>query len=302
MKRKPYRFLLYLLLELAAIIAFILPYKVALFLGSLAGSFAYAILRKYRDTALDNLRFAFAGEKDEREIEKIARDVFRNLGITGAECLSLRKLKKIDILRLVEERNISRISEMLSRGKGVIVLSSHLGNWEMASIRGAAEGYDVTVIARRIYYHRYDKFLVSLRSSKGVKTLYRDDKRVLRKSLEVLSSNKVLGIVPDQDVDSVDGVFVNFFDRPAYTPTGPVNLAMLSGAPILPAFTIRKNGKLHLLVDGPIYVEKGGDRKKDIVEYTQKWSSVVERYIRAYPLQWVWLHRRWKTKPKRGPA
>lgn len=299
MKRKPYRFFLYLLLEFISIIILILPYKIAVLLGSFLGSLAYIMLPKYRNITLSNLRSVFAGEKSENQIREIARDVFRNLGQTAAECFSLRKLSREDILRLVEEKNLSLIGEALSQGKGVIVLSSHLGNWEMAPIYGLAAGFDVTVIAREIYYHYYNKLLVSLRSSKGVKTLYRDDKRILRKSLEVLSSNKVLGIVPDQDVDSVDGVFVDFFGKETYTPTGPVNIAMLSGAPIIPVFTLREKNRLRLFVEEPIYVEKSGDREKDVIKYTQKWSDVVERYIRKYPSQWVWMHKRWKTRPKK---
>lgn len=270
----------------------------AVFLGGFFGGLAYAILPKYRNITLDNLRSAFADEKSEKEIKQIARDVFCNLGKTAVECLNLRKLNQEDISQLVEDRGISTLKKALSRAKGVIAVGSHLGNWEMCAAYAASADLDSTVIARRIYYHYYNNFLVSIRNSKGVKTLYRDDKRVLRKSLEILNSNKILAIVPDQDVDSVDGVFVNFFGRKAYTPTGPVNLAMLSGAPLIPAFTVRKNGRLHFITDQPIYVESSGDRKKDILEYTQKWSDVVERYIRMYPSQWVWMHRRWKTKPE----
>jgi len=296
MKQKPYRFFLYLLVEGVNIIILILPYKISVFLGGLCGVLAYATLVKYKNITIDNLRSVFAHEKSEREIRQIAKDVFRNIGITATECLSLRKLTKKKILKLVKEKNFSTIKRVLSEGKGIIVITSHLGNWEISSVYGVATGYDVTVIARRIYYPYYNKFLVRLRSSKSVKTLYRDDKRVIRKSLEVLKSGGILGIAPDQDVDSVDGVFVDFFGKKAYTPTGPVNLAMLSGAPMVPAFTVRKNGRLHLFVEEPIYVEKGSNKKESIIKYTQKWSDVVEKYIRMYPSQWMWMHRRWKTQ------
>ena len=266
-------------------------------MGSFFGGLAYKLLPKYRDITLRNLREAFAGEKGEKEIEQIAKDVFRNLGKTGAECLSLRKFNRKAIKRLVREEDYRPIKEILSKGKGVIILASHFGNWEMSSIGGVAVGLDVTIIGRRIYYPPYNKFLASIRESKGVKILYRDEKNILRKSLQVLKSNKILGVAPDQDVDSVDGVFVNFFGKPAYTPTGPVIMAMLSGAPILPTFMLRENGRFRLFVEEPIYVEKSGDRKQDIINYTQKWSDVVEEYIRKYPSQWVWMHKRWKTKP-----
>ena len=297
MKRKPYRFLLYILLELVGLIIVILPYRISIFLGGFFGGLTYIILPKYRDITLHNLRSVFAGEKSEGELRRIAREVFCNLGRTAAECLSLRKFTRETVKRLMREEDYRPLKEILSKGKGVVIIGSHFGNWEMSSVGGVAFGLDVTVIARRIYYPPYNKFLVSLRENKGVKTLYRDTKNVLRKSLNILKSNEVLGVVPDQDVDSVDGVFVNFFGKPAYTPTGPVIMAMLSGAPIAPTFMMRENGKLRLFVEKPIYVKNSGDRKRDMREYTQKWSDVVEKYIKKYPSQWVWMHKRWKTKP-----
>ena len=297
MKRKPYRVFLYFALRILHVIILILPYKTAVSLGNFFGGLAYIIFPKYREIALHNLRGVFVSEKDEGEIKQIAKDVFRNLGRTAAECLSLPKFNRVSVKRLAKEEDYSPIKEVLSKGKGVIIIASHFGNWEMSSICGVAFGLDATIIAKRIYYPPYNRFLVSIRENKGVKTLYRDEKDVLRKSLRVLKSNKVLGIAPDQDVDSVDGIFVDFFGKPTYTPTGPVIMAMLSGAPLLPTFMVRKNGELHLLVDEPIYVKSSGDRKQDVLTYTQKWSDVVEKYIRMYPSQWVWIHRRWKTKP-----
>ena len=297
MKRKPYRFFLYLLLKFLRIIVIISPYDIAVFLGGFLGNLAYYVLSKYRKITLENLRGAFTAEKSEKEVEEIAKGVFRNLGKTGAECLSLHKFGGKTLKRIMNEEDFRPLFDMLSKGKGVIAIGSHSGNWEMTSVCAAAFGLDVTVIGRRIYYPPYNRFLVSIREEKGVKTLYRDDKNILRKSLAVLKANKVLGIVPDQDVDSVDGVFVNFFGKPAYTPTGPAIIAMLSGAPLLPTFTVREKEKLRLLIDEPIYFEGSGDSKKDIRDYTQKWSDVVEKYIRRYPSMWVWMHKRWKTKP-----
>ena len=300
MKRKPYRFFLYLLLRLLHVIILILPYRLAVFLGNFFGGLAYHVLLKYRKIALENLRGAFRGEKSEKELRRIAKGVFRNLGMTGAECLSLHKFNRESVKRLMVEDDFRPIKDVLSKGKGVIIIASHFGNWEMSSICGANFGLDATIIGKRIYYPPYNKFLASIREDKGVKILYRDDKNILRKSLAVLKANNVLGIVVDQDIDSVDGVFVDFFGRPTYTPTGAATMAMLSGAPLLPTFTVREKGKIRLLVDRPIYFEKTGDRKKDILDCTQKCSDVVERYIRMYPSLWAWLHKRWKTRPDKA--
>ncbi|MBU4376947.1 MAG: lysophospholipid acyltransferase family protein [Candidatus Omnitrophica bacterium] len=298
MKRKPYRFFLYLLLECSNIIILLLPYRVIVFLGGFFGGLSYYFLPKYRNIALENLRLAFKDEKSEKEIRDIVKGVFRNLGMTGVEYASLRKFNRKSVKRILTEEGANTFKKILSEGKGLIAISSHFCNWEMAAVCTSAFDLDVSVIARRVYYPPYNKFLVSLRESQGVKTIYRDDKNVLRKSLAVVRSNEVLAIVPDQDVDSVDGVFVNFFGRPAYTPSGPVVMAMLSGAPIVVSVIVRDGGKFRLVTSDPIYIQKSGDRKKDIIKYTQQWTDILEEYIRRYPYYWVWIHKRWKTQPK----
>ncbi len=297
MKRKPYRFFLYILLEVSSIIILILPYRVTIFLAGLFGKIAYFILPKYRNTALDNLRMAFYGEKDEAELWRIAENSFANLGITAVEYVNLRRFGREAVKRVISEEDYKPLKEVLLRGKGAVVLVGHFGNWEMTAICAVAHGIPVSLIGKRIYYPPYNRYLVSLRANKGVKTIYRDDHDVLRKSLEVLRTNSVLGIAADQDVSSISGVFVNFFGRPAYTPTGPVVIAMLSGAPIVPIVSVRHKGRLRLIVKEPIYITKSGNKKEDILKYTQQWSDVLEKIIREYPDHWAWVHKRWKTQP-----
>ncbi|MDD5680502.1 MAG: lysophospholipid acyltransferase family protein [Candidatus Omnitrophica bacterium] len=297
MKRKPYRFFLYILLEFSSIIILILPYRVIIFLAGFFGRVAYFILPKYRNITLDNLRTAFRGEKEEAELRRIAVDVFRNIAITSAECISMRKFSRETVKRFIKEEDYRFLKKIHSRGKGVIALQGHLGNWEMSAACAVAYGLDVSVIAKRIYYPPYNRFLVSLRENKGVRVIYRDEQGVLKKTLAVLKSGNLLGILADQDVASVKSVFVNFFGQPTYTPVGPVVLAMLSGAPIVLSYAIRENGKLRFITEEPIYVRKSDNRDADILKYTQQWSDALERVIRKYPDQWAWIHKRWKTKP-----
>ncbi len=298
MKRKPYRFFLYLLLEFSSIIILILPYRVTIFLAGFFGKIAYFILPKYRNIALDNLCMAFRGEKDESELRRIAKNSFANLGITAVEYVNLRRKSIEAVKRIIPEDDYRTLKDALSHGKGAIVLVGHFGNWEMTAVCAVAHNIPVSLIGKRIYYPPYDRYLVSLRASKGVKTIYRDDPDVLKKALEVLKSNSVLGIAADQDVASISGVFVNFFGRPAYTPTGPVVIAMLSGAPIVPVVSVREKGRLRLIVKEPMYVTKSGNKREDLLKYTQQWSDVLEELIREYPDHWAWIHKRWKTQPK----
>jgi KDO2-lipid IV(A) lauroyltransferase len=120
--------------------------------------------------------------------------------------------------------------------------------------------------------------------------------------LRILKDNQILGILADQDVDSIEGVFVDFFGKPTFTPSAPVKIAMVSGAPIVPAFMVWNGRTYDFFVDEPIYVEKteGMDKTEALKYYTQRWTKILESYIMKYPDQWVWMHRRWKTQPPKG--
>jgi KDO2-lipid IV(A) lauroyltransferase len=182
----------------------------------------------------------------------------------------------------------------MAKGKGVIIVTGHFGNWEIMPITLKIKGYPGAVVGRRIYFEKYDRYLNSLRAYHGVNIIYRDESP--RKILKIIRSGGIVGIVADQDVDSVEGVFVDFLGREAYTPAGPAALAKVTGAALIPAFMIRQGSKHRLIFDRPIELVDTGDKDKDLITNTQAWSDVVASYIRKYPDQWVWMHRRWKTK------
>ena len=294
MKFKLRRYYLYCLARACAFKIYLLPRAVGMALAGLAGTGAFLLVSKYRNIALDNLRSVFGPEKSDRQIRKIAREVFVNLAKNAVELVTLPKIsaKNIDSLVSIEGRAI--LDAELAKGRGVIVVTGHFGNWELMPVTLRIKGYAGAVIGRRIYFDRYDRYLNGLRKSQGVEVIYRDDSP--RKILKVLKSNGVLGIVADQDVDSVDGVFVDFFGHPAYTPLGPVVLAKATGAPLVPAFMIRDGRRHRLVIEKPVELVDTGDKDADNIENTRRWSDVVEAYIRKYPSQWVWMHRRWKTE------
>lgn len=294
MKFKLRRYYLYYLARVSAFKVYLLPRSVSLALARIAGLGAFFLAVKYRNIALDNLRSAFGPIKSDAEIEKIARGVFINIAKNAVELVNLPKISasNIDSLVSIEGRGI--LDGELAKGRGVIVVTGHIGNWELMPVTLRIKGYAGAVIGRRIYFDRYDGYLNSLRKVHGVEIIYRDDSP--RKILKVLKSNGVLGIVADQDVDSVDGVFVEFFGRSAYTPLGPVALAKATGASLIPAFMIREGHGHKLIFEKPVELIDTGNKDADGAENTKRWSNVVEAYIRKYPEQWVWMHRRWKTK------
>ncbi|MBI3320374.1 MAG: LPS export ABC transporter periplasmic protein LptC, partial [Candidatus Omnitrophica bacterium] len=150
------------------------------------------------------------------------------------------------------------------------------------------------VVARPLRYPEYEGFLLRLRARKGVETCARGS---VKEIARLLRDNRIIGIMPDQDIDSLEGTFVDFFGRPTYTPIGPAALALMTGAPILPCFIVRTGRRFRIVIEETIPMTRTDDRTQDLLQITQAWSRVVESYLRCYPDQWVWMHRRWKTTP-----
>lgn len=294
MKFKLRRYYLYYAARIFAFLLRLLPLGVALYIADVFGTLAFYTLSKYRRIALENLTSALGKEKTARELNRIARNVFRNFAKNGVELINFTKLNEKNIDSFVDIKNIDILKGALDKGKGVIIATGHLGNWELLAVTISLKGYKGAVVGRRIYFDKYDSYLNGIRRNKGVKVIYRDESP--KNMLRVLKDNGILGILADQDVDSVNGVFVNFFGRPAYTPAGPAALARASGAVLLPGFIVRENGRHVLMFEDPIKLSETGDKDKDIVIDTQKYSDVLEAYVRRYPELWVWVHRRWKTE------
>ena len=294
MKVKTRRYYIYYLLRVLFFMLRLVPRRVGLFLANGLGKAAFKYMDKYRGIALANLDAALG--PDEERNTRIAREVFRNLARNGVEWLKMMSISKQDLLSLVAEiEGFDRLEKALQKGKGVIVVASHFGNWELMPIYLRAMGYKGAVIARRIYFDRYDKLICSLRNKFGPIVIYRDESP--KKILKVLRGNGILGILADQDIRDVENVFINFFGMPAATPVAPVKLAFATGAVLMPWFMLRRpNGRYKLIIEEPIPVTQGPDKDEDVRRYTQAWTDVLERYVRQYPEQWVWIHERWKTK------
>jgi KDO2-lipid IV(A) lauroyltransferase len=295
-KIKTRRYYLYYLARISLFLMSFIPLKVSLFMADLIGRAAFRLVRKYRDIAIRNLDMVFEGSHEENV--KIAERVFSNLAKNGAEWIKLYAMDTVKFGKVVNEaEGMERLDAVLSEGRGAVVMGFHFGNWELLGLYLKHKGYDGALVGRRIYFHKYDKLLTRMRMRYGARTIYRDESP--KKMLRELREGKILGIVPDQDVDSVDGVFVNFFGRPAYTPKAPVKIAMAAKTKILPVFLIRKKDDTHkLVVEEPIDPSLGGTDEEAIKRYTQQWTNALERYVRKYPEQWVWIHKRWKTAPK----
>lgn len=296
MKYKYRRYYFYYLGRLVAFLVYLLPLSIGLLIARSLGSIGYAVVGKYRSIAIENLKAAFGDEKTDAQIRIIARKVFENVAMIAVEMLHFPKIDEANIDRYVRMEHAEIIDESYRAGKGTIILTAHFGNWELLAMTLRVKGYPGVAIGRKIYFHKYDDYLNKLRKIHDVNVIDREQSP--RTFLKILKSNRIVGILADQDVDSVEGVFVNFFGRPAHTPIGPVALAKVTGATIVPAFIVREGLHHRFIVEKPVVLIDTGDKEKDMAANTQAWSDVLESFIRKYPEHWVWVHRRWKTKPQ----
>ena len=298
MKHKPYRFLLYLGLWLLQAVVLWIPRRAAQALARGIARIAFLLAGREREKTLRHLTLAYEGRKSPEEIRKLGGRVFVHWAETAIDVLRFPRLNLKEADRLIEQGDgLTKIKRVLAEGKGMILLTAHLGNWELMGADIRLHGIEGTVVGRRIYYKKFNQMIINLRGKFSLRTIYQDESP--REFLKVLQKNQILGILADQDMDWAEGIFVPFFGRPAYTVTAPVKLALASGAPMVPAFLVREGARYRLLVEEPIRVEMKGSREETIREYTARWSRVIEEKIRAYPEQWAWMHRRLKTVP--GP-
>lgn len=301
-KKKPYRFVVYLIARTAAWLWSLLPRPAALAVAGCAGEAGYFLVSRQREKALRSLRLAFGIQKSEAEIRKIARGVFRNFAQTAVEILSFPRLRREKLAKIVDLGDaVDVYQKLLAEGKGLIAMTAHIGNWELLAGAFGLMGFQGAVIGRKIYYEPYNRWIVGLRQSIGVRTIYREG--ASREILKVLRRGEIIGLLPDQDIDSLKGVFVNFFGRPAYTTVAPVRLAMQLGTPILPNFLIRQKDGRYKIIVGEVIRPVPGDKSDEAVhDLTARWMHSFEQVIRQYPEQWGWMHDRWKTKPEDVPA
>jgi KDO2-lipid IV(A) lauroyltransferase len=292
--KKFYRPILYGLMMVLKGFFSLLPFVAAFRFTGFLGRMAFYLIKKERVKTLEHLKIAFP-DRSENDLEKLGADVFQNYGYIAAELAFIDKLLPcFDKIISITGRKI--LDEVVGQDRGGVAIVSHLGNWEFLGGYLAMLGYPSAVIGRRIYYDKYDKMLVGIRNKMKLRTIYRDESP--REVLKAIKEKKFVGFVVDQNVETVDGVFAEFFGRPAFTPSAPVRLAMRLDIPVVPLFIIREGMKHHIIIEPSLDLVRTGDTEKDILVNTQKWVTLQENYIRRYPHLWVWNHKRWKTVPK----
>jgi KDO2-lipid IV(A) lauroyltransferase len=290
MRKSLRRFCAYLLIRVLVSLARVLPRRLGSAVFGNLGAVAYLCLRKSRRIALVNLRLIYGRAAPDKEIRRIARRAFINLGKFAYDVVNLNRVAPQGLARIIEVTGLDNLDRALDRGKGVILLSGHVGNWELMAAYLSRAGYPLNVLATRLKDSRLDELIAGLRRNVGIAVLERSGG--LKAALRCLNRGEILGILIDQDT-SVESVLVDFLGRPTKTAVGPVKLASRTGAAIVPlAMLMTDNGHYRIEVKEPLVVS---GQEASLVNDVERCSKAVETFIRAEPSQWVWMHRRWKS-------
>ncbi len=273
-----------------------LPLEGASRAGEAAGRLAFAMLGGVRRRTLRHLEMALGDRRPAPELEAAARGSFQLFAACAFEWIVLCRWgpeRACGAMTGFPGRR--HLEEALARGRGVIVVTAHFGLFELMPVFVIREVASGKVVGRRPSDRGFEEIVVERRLRMGVPTIPQQQPREI---LRVLRRGRIVGILPDQDVDKLPGIFVPFFGRPAYTPTGPATVSVATGAPLVPAFMLRVGPGRHRLYVYPEIPDPGGTKEERVRALTLGWTRVFEEVIAARPDHWAWMHERWATTPE----
>jgi KDO2-lipid IV(A) lauroyltransferase len=275
-----------------------LPRPLAVATGRGVARIAYGLSDRLRRTGFRNLELAFP-EMDERERERILHGCFTNLGRLLGQFSHFPRATPESLRRIVECQGLENLEAAQARGRGVILFTGHLGAWELSSFALSAFGYPMSFLVRRIDNLHVEQMIEKTRTRFGNRSI--DKRAAMRPMLRALRAGGTLGILVDVNTQPHEGVFVDFFGIPASTTSGLAALALRTGAAVLPVFVPWDENKKRFIlrIDPPLTITPTGNQKEDIKQLTSLFTSVVESYVRQYPEQWLWIHKRWNTRPEK---
>jgi KDO2-lipid IV(A) lauroyltransferase len=265
--------------------------RVFLFIG-------YHCTIRQRRIAKESLNIAFRGQKSATEIQEIIKKCFYNFGKGMVEMLYCMSHPQL-IDEKVSFEGLEHVDNALNEGRGIIAVTAHFGNFPLMMLSFAHKKYKVSCVIRPTRDEGVEAFLHKKRTEAGLKTVYAKPRRhTAAEALKVLRNNEILFIPIDQNFGSDGGVFVDFFGQKAATAPGPIVFANRTKAPIIPMFIVHEEGDKHkVIIERPLELTEGRDERETVFINLTKLTQLIETYIRKYPYEWAWMHRRWKSKP-----
>lgn len=277
-----------------------LPRPLARFFGIALARTIYLLHTRLRHVGMHNLAMAMP-EKTRREHARILRGVFTSLGRQLAEVCLFPGYTRENVGKVVVYDGFENFERALARGKGVLFLTAHLGGWELSSFSHSLHGYPLHIVIRSLDNTYLDRLIRDYRTMHGNNTVDKDD--FVRGLLSAMKAGETVGILMDTNMTPPQGVFVDFFGIPACTASGMARIALRTDAAVVPGFTVWDPAlrKYRLRFDPAVNLIRTGNDETDVVANTAQFTKLIEDYVRRYPDQWLWVHRRWKTRPAGQP-
>ena len=279
----------------------VMPRRLARLLAGLLARLVYWTFGHLRRVGVRNLELALP-ELSSRARTEILRKVYRSLGWQLVEFCRMTRYTAENTRNWIRTEGLENYLAAQARGNGVLIVTGHMGAWELSSFYHSLMGYPMGMVIRRLDNRRLDEYVNAIRCLHGNRVLHKDE--FARGLLTAMRAGETVGILMDTNMRPPQGVFVEFFGRQACTASGLARVALKTGAAVLPGFMVWEAAeKKYVLHFGPeLKFEQTGDAEADATEATQLCASATEDWIRRYPDQWLWIHRRWKTRPQGEPS
>lgn len=260
----------------------------------------YFLHVRLRHTGMRNLELAFP-EKKRGERRRILRGVFTSLGRQLAEVCLFPAYTRENVGKVVVYDGFENYEQAYAAGKGVLFLTAHLGAWELSAFTHSLHGHPLRIVMRSLDNPYLDGLMHRYRTLHGNKTVDKDD--FVRGLLSAMKAGETVGILMDTNMTPPQGLFVDFFGIAACTASGLARIALRTDAAVVPGFTVWDNAlrKYRLHFDAAVKLVRTGNDEADVVSNTALFTRIIEDYVRRYPDQWLWVHRRWKTRPAGEP-
>lgn len=275
-----------------------LPFAFGSRVGAALGKLGYSLGIRSEVTE-SQIAFAFP-DRTPDQVRSLAQESYENLGRTSIETALMERCSPADLIALFDRVDgWEHIDQALALGRGVLLVTGHLGNWELGGSYIAARGVPVDAIARHMANRVFEAYLTRVRQRFGVRVVF--DEQAVRQTPRSVRENRMVGFLSDQGVGGLASTFVPFFGRMAKTPRGPAVFALRLGVPVVFVVAVRQpSGKYRLIVE-PIAVRDTGDREADTQAFVELYTARLEYWVTQYPGQYFWQHRRWKYQPDGAP-